>query len=407
MELIFTLIIGMFICAEHRLYRTFLTPFSIIAIVYTVLILINNFIAVEMGFYGVSTRSILYIMYFLILIIFTSICFYFLMKKQTSSVKDNASKYLNNIVYRNKKTIMSLFLIGLIAKYISLFQAITFYGLPNIKGKAFGLFAHIGNIAVILMPYIMLLSFRSKNKIRYLILIILVYVNLFMFGGKYGVTVSFIHLIITYEMVQNTNTKKMFKLAAAAMFFGVLIFVIIYSIKPVIIQGYFNRAMFLDSMYFALRHFVFYLVSPLIATDYYFNYTNVNLIEGIQILFTVPINIIKAIFRTGEYVYPVNPDFTPVSNTYVTNVGGLFAESVYYTGFFVASIYVVFYFCIVYYFYNKSRYRGEMLSLTALMLAVVAMMFFCNFLTVSGVQLPIIYLWIVELFLKKKFVRKR
>jgi len=148
---------------------------------------------------------------------------------------------------------------------------------------------------------------------------------------------------------------------------------------------------------------LFYLVSPVIASNNYF----MNSGHGsLVILFTVPLNIFKAIFSYGNYINPVNLNFIPVHNYYTTNVGGLFAETVYESNFWVASVYITLFFSFVYLIFIMARYRGRMLSLSALLLTIVMMMFFGNFLTVSGVVLQIISLFIVEFIIMKKIVLK-
>ncbi len=408
MELIFTLVTGMLIFTDYKLYKTFFTPFSLIASVHVCLILINNFIAIKMGFFKISSQSIGYILYFMILIFLIGLLYYFSIKKRSRMAKCSINAYINNVIYRNKRFIITLFFIGLVSKYISLLQVATHYGLANIKGKAFGIFAHVGSLSEILMPFMVILFLQDKKKVNYLIGVILLFINVFIFGGKYGAAITFLHLIALYAIIKNVNVNitKLLKISIIAVLFAVLMFIVVYAIRPVIVLGYFDKDMFVNSLYFSLRHFMFYLVGPIIATNYYFS-NPAGLSEGFKIMFAVPINIIKAIFRTGNYVNPIYPYFIPVSATYATNVGGLFAEAVYCSGFFVASVYVSIFFLIVYNCYIKSRYQGKMLSLTSLLLAVSMMMFFGNFLTVSGVVIQIIFLWILEVFMKKKIVFKR
>jgi len=402
MELIFVFVSTMLIYADYQLYKTFFTPFSIITFEYTILLLLNNFIAVKMGFYKVTMESMCYILYFLILIYFVSL-FYFFILREKITVKNKKINYINNIVYKNRRVIILLFFVGLIAKYFSLCQAIAQYGLDSIKGKEAGIFAHVGILAVVLTPFMMVFYSNNKKKIQYVILIFLLFFNLFIFGGKYAIIIAFLHLIMAYVMIKNVNLRKTLRIGIIVVSFCILVFTIIYAIKPVIIHGSFDKDILLDSILFSLRHFMSYLLGPLIATNYYFN-NSIETAAGIEILFTVPINIVKALLGMGEYVNPINTYFVPVSTYSEVNVGGLFAECVYYSGFLIASIYIALSFCVVYYFYNKSRYNGEVLNLTSLLLAVIAVMFFCNFLTVSGVVLQIIYLWIIEFFLKKKIV---
>lgn len=405
MEFVFTFVSILLIYVDYKLYKTLFTPFSIITTIYTVLLLVNNFFAVKMGFFEISIESMCYIMYFLILIFFISLYHLFLMRKK-STLKKGKTSYSNSIVDRNKRVIVSLFLIGLIAKYFALLQAISRYGLNNIKGKEAGVFAHIGILAIVLSPYMMIFYISNKKKVQYLVSLLLLFFNLFIFGGKYSIIIAFLHQIMAYVTIENVNLRKTFRIGIRVAFFSILMFVTTYAVKPAIIQGSFDKNKILDDIFFSLRHFMTYLVGPLVATNFYFN----NAIEttvGIRVLFTVPINIVRALFRIKGYVNPINTYFVSVSTYSIVNVGGLFAECVYNSGILIASIYVAVFFCVVYYFYNKSRYNGEKLNLVSLLLAVVTVMFFSNFLTVSGVVLQVLYLWIIELFLKKRVVFRR
>lgn len=404
MEIIFTIIIGMLIFADIRLYKTFFTPFALLSTVYLVLILLNNHVAVNLGFFKIESISIAYILYFLILIYFISVIFYFLFKKNKLIPEHNAQKYIKNVVFNYKKVILFVFLIGLAAKYLSLFQVISIYGFGNIKGKAFGLFAHIGILGLVLTPYLLIFYLQNK-KIKYLVLILMMYINLLLFGGKYEIMIAILHLTILYSMLYNINIKKTIKVGLFTILIGVAIFVTIYAIIPSLNSNTLNYAIFNDRVMFSLRHFLYYLLSPVEATNYYFANTGVG---SLDILFTVPINIVKAIFSAGDYVNPINPIFIPIHSYYRTNVGGLFAETVYHSSLLVASVYIVLFFMFVYFIFNMARYRGRLLSLSALLLAIVTMMFFGNFLTVSGVVLQIIFLFIIELIIMKKIVlRKR
>ena len=404
MEIIFTIIIGMLIFADIRLYKTFFTPFALLSTVYLVLILLNNHVAVNLGFFKIESISIAYILYFLILIYFISVIFYFLFKKNKLIPEHNAQKYIKNVVFNYKKVILFVFLIGLAAKYLSLFQVISIYGFGNIKGKAFGLFAHIGILGLVLTPYLLIFYLQNK-KIKYLVLILMMYINLLLFGGKYGIIIAIIHSITLYSMLYNINIKKTIKVGLLMIMIGISIFVIIYAVMPSITDNNFNNAIFVERLMFSLRHFLFYLVSPIVATNYYFMNSGSGSLET---LLTVPINIVKAIFSAGDYVNPVNTIFVPVHSYYTTNVSGLFAETVYESNFIIASLYIALFFIFVYIIFNMSRYRGKLISLSALLLSVVIMMFFGNFLTVSGVVLQIIFLFIVELIIMKKIVlRKR
>jgi hypothetical protein len=403
MEIIFTLIIVMLVIADLKLYRTIFTPFSLIASIYLVLILLNNFVAVHLGFFQIENLSILYILYFLFLIYIISVIFYFLFKKNKFKPEYNAELYIRKNVSRYKKLIILIFFIGLVSRYLSLYSAISLYGFSNIKGNAFGLLTHLGNFGLVLTPFIMVFYIESK-KIKYLIFILLMYINLLLFGGKYGIVIAVFHSIIFYSMINKTNTRKTLKTLLLMIAIGVSIFIIIYAVIPGYTDINSNSTIFIDRLMFSFRHLLFYLVSPVVATNHYFINSGLG---NIETLFTVPINIVKAILSTGNYVNPVNPVFIPVHSYYTTNVGGLFAESVFQSNFIIASIYIAVFFLFVYFIFNLSRYRGKMISLSALLLSIVSMMFFGNLLTVSGVFLQIIFLLIIEIMLMKRVVLKK
>lgn len=181
-------------------------------------------------------------------------------------------------------------------------------------------------------------------------------------------------MIIFYGIIRNINIRKTLKYVLLTVFVGVLVFIGIYAVKPLITLGYFDKNLFIVSLEFSVKHFFSYLFGPLISTNYFFH-NNIDSIQGISIMFTVPINIVKAIFSTGDYIYPAYTFPVPISDILNTNVGGLFAESVYNSGFLVATIYITVFFSIVYYFYNNAMSAGGNIALVAYMLSVISMMF--------------------------------
>ncbi|SUY45818.1 Uncharacterised protein [Clostridium putrefaciens] len=399
-EVLFLIVICILIRMEYKVYNTFLNPFILISSVYSLLILVNNTIAVRLGFYEIDNSSIMYIMCFLIIIFLVSMFFNKVIYKKNVVVKDEIKQYGDNIVNKDFE-ILIVFLIGLIAKCISLIQCIQVYGINNIKGKEFGIFAHIGSLAIVLVPYILFLFLKNKNKFYYIIIIMVLYINLFLFGGKYTIFITTMYILIFNGIMNDISIKKSLKYFGIFGLGGILSFVGIYALKPIILLGKYDKGEFLESVGFSVKHFAMYLLSPLISTNYYFN-NRIDMGEGIMIMFTVPINIIKALFRTGKYINPVITENVPISNYQDTNVGGIFAESVYESGFLVATIYIIVIFCIIYYFYNSSKYKAKNVALTAYMLSVVTMLFFGNFFTVSGIFLNFILLYVVEVILRNK-----
>ena len=337
----------------------------------------------------------------MILVFLVSVLF-FIFSKKVSIKKLNTDEYKVLILNRNF-FILTLFYIGLIAKYISLWQSIRSFGFDNLKGNAYGIFAHLGSFSTILLPFILIIYIQNKWKIYHLIGFIVVILNILIFGGKYVILITMVHIIIFYALVNKVPTKKITKYGIGIVLLSFIVFLINYVVRPIIDLGYYNQVLVQSNLEFALRHFFYYLLSPVIAMNHYFT-TSIDISEGIPILFTVPINIFKAIFRLGDYVVSVYSDTVPISLNLGTNVAGFFAESVYTGGWFIATLYVMGFFSFIYYFYLKMLNYSKYISLVAYLLGVIMFLFFGNFLTVSGVFLNILYLTFIEIILRKKLL---
>lgn len=402
MIVFFAIIIVMFNWLQYKMYKTFLNPFTLISLVYLFLIIINNYFAVNWyGFFKVKEITMLYLLYFLFLVFLIGTLFYIFSKKSKTAHLD--IKEYKSLILNRKKLILFLFYIGLIAKYVSLFQTIRTYGLDNLKGNAYGIFAHIGSFATILLPFILIIYLQNKFKIQHILGFVLVLTNILIFGGKYIILITMVHIIVFYALINKVPTKKIVKYGFIIVLLSFSVFIINYVLRPIIETGYYNENMILDNLKFSFKHFFYYLLSPVIAMNDYF----VNILDssqGIPILFTVPINIFKAIFRLGNYVMPIYSETVPISYELGTNVAGLFSEAVHTGGWVIASLYVSSFFSFVYYFYLKMLNYSKNISLVSYLLGVVMFLFFCNFITVSGVFLNIIYLTFIEIILRKKFV---
>ena len=117
---------------------------------------------------------------------------------------------------------------------------------------------------------------------------------------------------------------------------------------------------------------------------------------GLEIAFTVPINIVKALLRTGEYVNPIYPSIFTIGINKTTNVAGLFGESIYCLGKFGGILYLVVLFFITYLLFIQFKIYGRYKLCMSYLFAVLLFSFFCNFFTVSGVVLPLLFLFAFE-----------
>ncbi|HFK9593649.1 TPA: O-antigen polymerase [Enterococcus faecium] len=385
---------------EFFLYKTLFNPYSLISLVYCFLISLNNYYAVSrFSFFEVEDKTMIFLSFFLLLVFIISILFRFLSIEKTST-RLNLCEY-KEMIFKKEKVILIFFDIGLIAKYISLFQSISRYGFDNLKGNAFGIFAHIGSLAGILLPFVFLIYLSDKKKFFRLITFLLVLVNILIFGGKYLILITVLYVIIFYALINRVSTSKVIRYSLIALIFAILVFFFNYVVRPILELGYFNSDLTKNNFDFAIQHFFYYLLSPVIAMNSYFSVI-LNSQIGIPILFTVPINIFKALFRVGNYVSPIYEDTVQISPGWGTNVAGFFAEAIHTGGWLIGTVTIIFFFVFVYYCYVKYIRYSRLTALTSYLLSVVIFMFFCNFLTVSGVVLNIMYLVVLEILLTKK-----
>lgn len=394
MLLIFVLVVSLLIVFDYKLYKTYITPFTIIVFMYSITIVITNLIGYKvLNINKVWDKSIIFTLYFLILIFIVSLISNFIAKRKYGE-KIVEFNYEEDFIYRNTKIIFVLFIIGLVSKYISLIQCIQIYGLAATKGKAFGIFAHIGGLSLITSPFLFLYFMQNKYRVLCFVLLVFLYINLFLFGGKYGIFITSIHGVILYFMITDIKWKKIVVYGVLLLVFSVVVFMVVYAIKPMIYIKSASFVVFYKYVQVSIKKFLFYFLVPLSASNHYF-FSGVE--YNIQLMFTVPINIFKAITGNKDYI---NPIYTPISISSIgnvkTNVGGLFAESVYNSDILIASVYIVVFFLVVYYFYIQAKYNSKKLLSATYLLSVVSMMFFANFLTVSVVVLNFIYLYILE-----------
>ena len=399
MLIIFDVIVLLMIKMDVKRYKSFFTPFSIISTIYLILINADNLLVSHIYKYDrVNSYSLSILLLIFTILFCVSYLFSSLFVASTGKYHFSCENRLNN------NTIKFLYYVGLLSYFISLALCIQRFGIKNIKGNAFGIFAHLSSLSFIFAPLLIKASKSVKSKIFTLVSIVAMFAIAFMFGGKYLICINAIYIGLFLLTSNKYKFKKLLKLAFIILICGLIVFIIIYCLIPLLRHEVNN---FNDTFSFAVEHFFYYLLSPIIGNNYALSHLCP---DGVEKVFTVPLNILKAAFRLADYVNPIYPFIFKYSSTGNTNVAGLLGESVYCLGLFFGIVYIVFCFCLIYAIYLSFRINGRYKITTNYLLAVLSFSFFGNFFTLSGIILPLIFMFVFETYIQtigRKRVAKR
>lgn len=368
-----------------------ISPFLVLSLPYLLLVNVNNFVMVNIyNYLPISELALVYTLLFLAII--------FLIEIIVSLSFKRIKVTRVSLVFKRKNynIVVFLFYIGLIAYILSFVLRVMQYGLNGIKGMNNGLLGHISFLFKIISPLYLDYKIEKKQIKRGIFFIALGIMISLLFGGKYGIFVNILYIIVYYLLKEKRNTKKVLTIFAVFGLTGFLVFLFLYAVIPMLTHSYGSYATMQTSVDFAIEHFFSYLCHPLIASNYAF--TNIDSNSSL-VPFTVVINIFKALTGNKDYVDPIYDFVFPATVEKNTNVAGLFGELHYCLG----PLSLLFVFCtfIVIEIFWQLYKRKRMYFLTnCFLLSIVSLMFFCNFFTVSGMVLPLIYLFVIETFLQ-------
>lgn len=371
---------------DMKMYMRQITPLTIIASIYTILIDLNNLFIVKVyGFFEVKTVTLISLFVFFTFIFFVDILF--------SYIYIHVSKVaiINSVRFYNYRVCVTLFCIGLLAYAMQFVRLYSKYGL-SIKGMNGGILGHLSSIGFIMAPVALDMAIKScrKKKIFFNVVgCLMMLIISMLFGGKYVIFINLTYFVMYFLLKRDRKLKfeKIIKVAVlfAGCAFGVFYF--IYYVVPRITGQY------LSTMEYAIRHMFEYLLGPIIANNYTMIYPGKG---DIFVPLTVFINIGKAILGTGNYVSSIYSFIFPVHDGLFTNVSGFFGESLYCLGWGGALIYVVIVFSVINLIYLLYRAKNKYYLSFCFSSAILCYLFFGNFLTVSGVVLPLIYAVILD-----------
>ena len=213
----------------------------------------------------------------------------------------------------------------------------------------------------------------------------------FLYGGKYGILINFVYIMMYMLIRKDSNVKRILKYIAVIGLAGLGVFIVVYAVIPSFTSSGADNS---SNLAFSIEHFFYYLMSPIIANNHCFTHPNAS---DSNIPFTVIINIVKALSGDKNYVNPIfGPDFA-CGQDRVTNVSGLFGEVVYCLGW-GGILYIIVLFALIYIIFVMFKLKGMYKLTLSYLLSSLLFSFFGNFYTVSGVVLPIMFLFAFETY---------
>lgn len=399
--ILFLLILFTFLLCEYYCYKTCITPFFVIGIVYFFSVPFVNFIGPKLGYYKINDFSILLYTLYLSLIFFSNIL---------SKIRVHQCRYndrSNTIFIRQQKIIWYAFCLFLFGYFLSFLQAVKIYGLSNIKGKSNGIFGHMGLACVSVSPLIVLLVYEVK-KIKYFIGISSFYIIMLLFGGKSYIFISIITSAILLNNQHKMTIKKLIQLGTFLASIAVIIFVTIYALIPCIKTENMDILAIYTCVKESLQHLFYYYSAPFLSSNTYFIMPiKEGILTGLRIMFAPIVSLYECILGNKEYPNIIMKEWASISesaHSTITNVGGLFSESVFHIGYFYSFIYI----CIICLYANTiyyiSRRTNCFRASASLAIALLGLCFFSNYFTLLSVLEIIVYLILFEgiLFLLEK-----
>lgn len=391
--LLFDLSIAAMLIVCISRYKSVITPFSVIASVYTLLINLNNLVFTHIyGYYPVNTNALL------VLLLFFAVIFLVDLTGAAALEKLTFSKQASLAVPANEMIIALLFAFGFLSYLVQFILVSMEYGIDGAKGNNNGILGHWSMFAFMILPIFLEVAFQSKDRKKILGALVLAagtFLLSVLFGGKYVIMINVMYLAIYFLLKhpENINIKKIFTIGVVVLCVVLVVFLVLYCVVPLISGAYGESATFGGAAVFAMKQIFDYLIGPIVANNYTIEHAG----EWNSLVpFTVPYNIFERFLGNREYVNPIITNLMQISSDATTNVSGILGELVYCLGLFGGLAYAAVGFALTNTIYVIFRKCNLYLMTTGYLLAMIFMCFFCNFFTVAGAFLPLAYLFITE-----------
>lgn len=391
---VFIVLLAILLFSEYKTYKTCITPFFVIGSIYLIAVPVVNIVGVRLGYYSISSSTMILFLLFLMWIFFLNVVFKLLYRK---IIHKNSSLVLMSI--KHQKYIWYAFSFFLLGYFLSLLQATQIYGITNIKGKSSGIFGHMGLFCISISPYIMLLYIKTK-KTKYILGVTFLFLIMLLFGGKTYLFITAVSACILLFDEKKVTPIKLLRIGLFLSTVAILIFIIIYTVIPCLnanIRDWFTiKAYFKES----LQHVFYYFSAPFLCSNSYFDMPIAEgLSEGLRIMFAPLVSLYEVLLGNREFPAIIMKEWVNISDAAhrtTSNVGGLFSESVFHIGYVGAIFYVglaSLYVHAAYYLKCKSQFFH---ASAALGIALLGLCFFCNYFTLLVVLEIIVYLFIFE-----------
>lgn len=393
--LLFVLIMGFYLIIEYRCYKTCITPFFVIGVIYLLAVPAVNIVGPLLGYYKIKGMTMALFLLYLTVLFLCDLSYKILLKKK----EINCEKTEEKVFVKYQNIIWYLFCVMLIGHVLSLVQALQRYDLADIKGKAGGIFGHMGLFCVAISPIIVYLAVKTKN-VKYIVGIAIMAVVLMLFGGKGYIMIPVIASCILLCFEKEIKPLDLVKIGAGLLGVAIVVFVIIYGVLPIIENDIWDFKAMTVVLKEALEHLFFYFASPFLASNTYFSKPMQDgVVEGMRVVFAPVVSLYEVSFGNQDYPNIIMDVWAKISKSAhrtQTNVGGLFSETVYHVGYVWTAIYVGaigLYVSSCYYIKKRMRCFS---ATAALAISLLALCFFCNFFTLLSVIEIIVYLGLTE-----------
>ena len=385
MVIIYLFVILLFVIVNLSVHKNLLSPFLLFVLPQLLIYFILYFF--DLGFNILTSEFLFYLM------IFSSLFFLIDFTFSLNLTSRKSPQLQLRIFERSHKTLVFIFFISLMARYLVLFESIRTFGLGEIKGTNSGFLGHLGLLSPFISPYLFYLII-IKRRFIYILPILLLFLNLVLFESKYPIAIVIFQNILFFTYHTRVKFLNILLFILSGITLSLFSFILIYAIFPnFIYPGYISLEL---RIIFSIRHYIFYLFGPMIASQ---EFISLKFSGNSSILFIGVINIYRFLFTTDPLLDPVIKTFFSIGNGYSSNVGTFIGEVLYQSenllnAFFYFSLIVIFVS-----FLETKKNNGNFFFTTSLLSSVIALSFFSNFIGVSGVYLALIYIITLEVFL--------
>jgi len=382
----FNIIIIIMVALDVILCKYQVTPLSIIGTIYLLLIDINNLWAAQkFHFWNLNENSLGMLVLFFFSIFLVDVFFdliYRVSKKKEMGISFRPSDY---------RVARIIFFVGAIAYAMQFVRLHITIGW-NIKGMNNGILGHLSSLAFIFGPIALEGALKKEStagKIVMLIAYVIIFGIAILFGGKYVIFINLTYCAMFF-LLKRDSKKAIKRLLIAGMLmagFAISVFAVLYYVIPMLTGRY------VSSGEFVIEHTLYYLLGPVIANN------DAIVLAGTgckEVPFAVFINIAKALFGDGDYINPILPFVFSTGENHFVNVSGMFGETVYNLGISGALVYTICVFIVLNILMLLYRTYNCFYVSFCYLCAITAFMFFCNFISVSGVVIPFILAIIVD-----------